>query len=1122
MTVKLPRGHEPARTLPLPSSGGSNGPHTPLLVGARGRRHQGRDDGGAVALPAAGMDSARTTLEDPQARSPHGLGGAAPAVPEAKADPPLPAVVTAPTVGAVGLVARPTESAPVSQLRATANPFTPAAELACATPSMPPTVARPRPVLMPPTFLGFRNFKAVRDVVAMVNADGNLDLGGIRRHQSSLGVDGKPEDPRPWSDDVAAMYDPDFMGHGATPLPPEECALSQPAFDRGHRGHCTMCASHADGVDPACPWSIMRLQLTHGVKVPFIPGSTGVPEQKYATVGAEGNHGSATAYGAFASRKVAAMLAGGVVRKCSGPEPPGSPARVVSPQGVAISGSKRRQLKQLTGIDPRCDASLEAAVKAQRALHPELPVPKPRLIIDMSASGLNGELLHRGFRQKGMSGALEIMTKDCHFGLVDVEAFYHQWSVDEEQRPLYSFMQEREIYEYLRMAFGCRSAPRILLMWTAQIIAILRAKGMVVTATTDDFVFAKKTAAERDADMALIVAVLEELGFKLSEGKCQTGQQVDYVGFRFDSVKMTVSFMPDRANWFRLCLQDFAAILRSGGDIPRGTWSHVCGKLEDLAMLLQAGKVRVSEAWLYLQYGPALSAVCRGRMLENLEWWDAQLEMMARGDPTGSEYPVINGSVLEADPTLVHVLVSDMSGDDGVGSYSGSLDEADPAFYTETWGPGNPKPPHSFAGELTAVQRHLRRQAIALQQRDGPRPPASVLICVMDSLSAVQSFNAGRCKDPLGNELLRMSYDDAALLNVTLIGVWHYRELNALADELSHLARILGRDSVQGRLSDLEWTRASAGPCSGAGGGEAGGQGGDLALRQVPGALHGAPVRDGLHGRGHVLGGVHGGQPREHGVADERAQLPAHAARAAVPALPHGPGGGAAQARRQGLETPGPATAEPQGPAALRDREAHRGGDGPSTGASAAAGDPPAARHAGPDADQGDHGRPARLGRHLAPQQPHGDHHRAGADQDVRGRLRRADHSVGHDGADLRLQVPGAPLRGAAPGPAAVGLRLLPDPQEHAVAQGQGIGQLGTPADQALGGGAGVGPNPLLRPLDAGRRRHRHVRRGPPVLRHQEVREVGVRRGPRLLPERGVDRGVGGVGVRHGDVADRP
>jgi len=81
---------------------------------------------------------------------------------------------------------------------------------------------------------------------------------------------------------------------------------------------------------------------------------------------------------------------------------------------------------------------------------------------------------------------------------------------------------------------------------------------------------------------------------------------------------MTVSVMPDRANWFRLCLQDYAAVLRGGKEISHSTWAHVCGKLEDYAMMSQDGKTRVSAAWLYHKFGAALSADCRARLLDDL------------------------------------------------------------------------------------------------------------------------------------------------------------------------------------------------------------------------------------------------------------------------------------------------------------------------------------------------------------------------------------------------------------------------------------------------------------------------------------------------------------------------
>ena len=781
------------------------------------------------------------------------------------------------------------------------------------------------PSLAPASFTSFGAIPVIREWITGLAQRGNLNLSEIRRQQARVGVDGLPApDPRPKSDDIHAMFDPAHMLSGENPLPPGVSRLKVEGFVAGHRKHCRYCQQFSFGIGQGCYFEAMHRQLTCGIRWPMLPGA---PAPLYTASGRDGNHRSAVIYEDFLAAKCAKMAAEGHLRPYEG-----NPSDlVVSPLGVAGQRARQIQMEHATGIQIRDGASYAAASAAFAELKPDFDAMKLRAIMDLTASGVNEKCILKRFSYAGVSAALELLTPGCFVAVLDLKAYYHQFPVAEECYPLLGCCHDGALWYNSVLAMGLSPAPYYASTWSAEILAEHRAVGVKSSNLLDDFIMVGDTLADCTRSLAIVEGGFESRGLPLAEDKRQPPSQcVDYLGFRINTVTMTVSVIPSKAAGFLLVLEAAMDTLRTGGNMSHSDWNHICSKLEDYAQVSQLGKSYVAWAWSYLTHGPALSVYGRINLLSDLEWWHAQLSSWATGVLSGFEYAILNGSVLAANPALIDVVVTDMSGPDGTGAYYGPLLDRNPQFFSETWPEGG-RPESSFVGELVALKNTLVRRVEALRASGVCRPPPpSLLISVMDSLGAVQSVNSGRCAVVVGRAVLREIYVLCAELRTTVISLWHYRERNTLADWLSHLACSLSRGEVSGRLSDIPGCLASdvttgwTSHCHS--------DGDENCHQEVEGdcgeAILGLPdvlCQDSLpsspppsfgQGSGLVSGRVHGAELRSHSVIGWGSIKPPHAVpppRARIPfdrgrVKGEGPGEGVEATRRDGGQSEGPAS----------------------------------------------------------------------------------------------------------------------------------------------------------------------------------------------------------------------
>ena len=279
------------------------------------------------------------------------------------------------------------------------------------------------------------------------------------------------------------------------------------------------------------------------------------------------------------------------------------------------------------------------------------------------------------------------------------------------------------------------------------------------------------------------------------------------MGILYDSVAMSISVNPSSAALFAASLTVLIDILESGSDLPDKTTRHVCGKLIDYASVCQQGKTKIHAAWRYLTHGASLWPSVRVKLLADLNWWRAKLDLWSTGSSDGC-YPIVNTSTLSDNPDAIEFLVSDFSGPDGFGGLSGSLHCTDPRYFALQ----HPLPHErvsSFVGELRVLRHQLRHDVGRMLASDSSGVASSLpsscllLVWLTDNEGAAYAVNSGHCTDDAGHEVLEEIFELANTLRRTLLAIWIPRESNTITDELSHYASRLGVNEVEGRFSDL-------------------------------------------------------------------------------------------------------------------------------------------------------------------------------------------------------------------------------------------------------------------------------------------------------------------------------
>ena len=158
---------------------------------------------------------------------------------------------------------------------------------------------------------------------------------------------------------------------------------------------------------------------------------------------------------------------------------------------------------------------------------------------------------------------------------IDFKDAYFTIPMHKDQYKYLRFEWKSKLFEFTCLPFGLSSAPRVFTKVMKPVVAGLRGKGIRLVIYLDDIAIISSSYDKSLQDVKAVVELLESLGFIVNREKSSliSSQEIVYLGFVIDSVRMTVSLPQNKLN--RLMTQ--SSLLREKTCCTIRDLAHVIG-----------------------------------------------------------------------------------------------------------------------------------------------------------------------------------------------------------------------------------------------------------------------------------------------------------------------------------------------------------------------------------------------------------------------------------------------------------------------------------------------------------------------------------------------------------------
>jgi hypothetical protein len=156
---------------------------------------------------------------------------------------------------------------------------------------------------------------------------------------------------------------------------------------------------------------------------------------------------------------------------------------------------------------------------------------------------LNSFIQYEHFKMEGLDSVKFIMRKDDWMVKVDLTDAYFVVPVAVEHQKFLRFVWKGQFYQYVCLAFGLCSAPRVFTKILKPVVAWLRAQGVRLVIYLDDFLIMADSISLLRKHLDLTINILNHLGFLINEKKSvfTPSQVIEFLGTVVDSNRLSFS-----------------------------------------------------------------------------------------------------------------------------------------------------------------------------------------------------------------------------------------------------------------------------------------------------------------------------------------------------------------------------------------------------------------------------------------------------------------------------------------------------------------------------------------------------------------------------------------------------
>jgi Reverse transcriptase (RNA-dependent DNA polymerase)/Reverse transcriptase-like len=457
-----------------------------------------------------------------------------------------------------------------------------------------------------------------------------------------------------------------------------------------------------------------------------------------------------------------------------------------------VKNSARLEALLKTGIDVVDEASM-TAVNDSGSMEKPLTC---RVCLDLSGSGLNASLPDFPFSYASSADAVAMMTPGCWMAKLDIKSEFLTMGLAYDSRHLFGFRRGDKKWYYKRCPFGGKLFPALASAFMAEVLAVARSLGCErALVYMDDFLVMGDSREECQRNLDLLISILTRQGWTVADEKTSLpAQRIEFLGIVFDSLSMTMSADPSKADAVLYKLEaarssvdallsgrarafDVEIIQSLAGNLVWFSGVITCGRLytRPLFDLLKARRSLV------------VSAPLVGRLAEALDWWTMTLVAWK-----GSQLAQGNVRILPPSSADSYVYYQGDAGDDGFG-YFQLLPASRKVLWSAFAWPSDASVPASSTEKELCTLLSAVRSNLSWSDR--------VVVVVFDSAVAALAINNGSSPSPAVWLLVRDILSLADARNVSFAALWVPREQNTFADYLSHVCTLFRQDHAQGEYS---------------------------------------------------------------------------------------------------------------------------------------------------------------------------------------------------------------------------------------------------------------------------------------------------------------------------------
>ena len=174
---------------------------------------------------------------------------------------------------------------------------------------------------------------------------------------------------------------------------------------------------------------------------------------------------------------------------------------------------------------------------------------------------LNECVEYHHFKMETLKTALNLVTRNCFFGSIDLTDAHYSCKVDEHDRKYLRFLWEGQKYQYTCLPNDLATAPRIFTKLAKPAFSTLWNQGHANVSYIDDSLIISKTENECLINIKETVFLLDNLGLTIHPDKSvlTPTNLIQFLEFWIHSVEMKVS----------LTQENIEAIVKLSMDILR-------------------------------------------------------------------------------------------------------------------------------------------------------------------------------------------------------------------------------------------------------------------------------------------------------------------------------------------------------------------------------------------------------------------------------------------------------------------------------------------------------------------------------------------------------------------------